>query len=348
MLAAYLRANGKVDPDSGRGQGRALEGDHLRLPQPAGEMNLSQPSAHAAPGRRRRATAEMNALRPLLLRPAKLSEVQIVADMPADALAPVAGGGRPAMLKVEIDVAAERAPGQGNRQAGKADPAAARGRLATESFVARAPAAVVEQEKATPGGVPPPPGKTPAATPLKLAHKRKTHVARPTPPGSAAFFCGHDVVLRPGLGLGPSPSSPLALDKTSVWKPEYPAGGGLPERAAAPGVAHGDPAAAKAKGGWPRTRRDGDISREEELAGTEGRHHRSQGLVTSIFHDHPLQGGGQAPSSCRSRTHRPRPSIMAFAAAVVTMIGLYPANCARLTGRPAPRRPTPHPGQGPG
>lgn len=146
MLAAYPRAaDGKLDPAS-EAKVERLKAITYACRNLRGEMNLSpaqrMPLLVAGGG------AEMNAFAPILAALAKLSEVQIVADMPADALAPVAVVGETRlMLKVEIDVAAER-----ERLAKEIDKlekqiAAARGKLGNESFVARAPAAVVEQEK---------------------------------------------------------------------------------------------------------------------------------------------------------------------------------------------------------
>ena len=92
--------------------------------------------------------AEIAEFAPILQTLAKLSEVQIVDDMPADALAPVAVVGETRlMLKMEIDLAAER-----ERLAREIDKlekqiATARSKLDNDSFVARAPAAVVAQEK---------------------------------------------------------------------------------------------------------------------------------------------------------------------------------------------------------
>jgi valyl-tRNA synthetase len=85
---------------------------------------------------------------PILQALGKLSEVQIVDDMPADAMAPVAVvGGARLMLKVEIDVAAERERLKKEIEKLEKQIAIAQGKLSNEGFVARAPAAVVEQEK---------------------------------------------------------------------------------------------------------------------------------------------------------------------------------------------------------
>jgi len=146
MLAAYPRADlARLDAAS-EARIERLKALTYACRNLRGEMNVSpaqrMPLLVAGGG------AEIAEFAPILQTLAKLSEVQIVDDMPADALAPVAVVGETRlMLKMEIDLAAER-----ERLAREIDKlekqiATARSKLDNDSFVARAPAAVVAQEK---------------------------------------------------------------------------------------------------------------------------------------------------------------------------------------------------------
>jgi valyl-tRNA synthetase len=77
----------------------------------------------------------------------KLSEVQIVDALPDSPAAVAIVGTTKLMLKVEIDVAAERERLSKEIARIEGEIAKAEGKLASESFVARAPAAVVAQER---------------------------------------------------------------------------------------------------------------------------------------------------------------------------------------------------------
>lgn len=91
---------------------------------------------------------QLQAYAPYLKALAKLEDVSIMVDLPeADAPVMLAGDFK-LMLKVEIDVAAEKERLGKEIARLQAEIAKANGKLNKESFVARAPAAVVEQEKA--------------------------------------------------------------------------------------------------------------------------------------------------------------------------------------------------------
>ena len=146
MLAAYPRADlSRIDPAS-EAKVERLKALAYACRNLRGERNVSpaqrMPLLVAGGG------AEIADFAAILQALGKLTEVQIVDEMPADAMAPVAVVGETRMmLKVEIDVAAEKLRLVKEIEKLETQIALARNKLNNEGFVARAPAAVVAQEK---------------------------------------------------------------------------------------------------------------------------------------------------------------------------------------------------------
>jgi len=115
-----------------------------------GEMNLSPAqrvpliiSSGIAAGD----AATLHAFSPYISSLAKLSEVQIVADLPSNDAAIAIVGAYKLMLKVEIDVVAERERLNKEITRLQNEIGKTQAKLSNASFVDRAPAAVVEQER---------------------------------------------------------------------------------------------------------------------------------------------------------------------------------------------------------
>jgi len=146
MLSAYPKADPLKFNEASENKAQQLKDLAYACRNLRGEMNLSpaQKVPLIACG-----NAEMlGKFAPYLKALAKLSDVQIVESMPDDANAPIAVvGDTRLMLKIEIDIAAEteRLTKEIARLEGEIVKATAK--LGNESFVARAPAQVVEQEK---------------------------------------------------------------------------------------------------------------------------------------------------------------------------------------------------------
>ncbi|OMG53859.1 valine--tRNA ligase [Azonexus hydrophilus] len=146
MLAAYPRADLSRLDETSEAKVERLKALAHACRNLRGEMNVSP--ALRMPLLVTGGGADIAEFAPILQALAKLSEVQIVADMPDDAMAPVAVVGETRlMLKVEIDVAAEKIRLAKEIEKLEKQISIAQGKLNNEGFVARAPAAVIDQEK---------------------------------------------------------------------------------------------------------------------------------------------------------------------------------------------------------
>jgi len=146
MLADYPKADPLKFNEASETKTQQLKDLAYACRNLRGEMNLSP--AQKVPLIANGNADVLKRCAPYLQALAKLSEVQIVDTLPEDANAPIAVVGEiRLMLKIEIDVAAEteRLTKEIARLEGEIVKAHAK--LANESFVARAPAQVVDQEK---------------------------------------------------------------------------------------------------------------------------------------------------------------------------------------------------------
>jgi len=145
MLQTYPKAdNSKIDGTASK-QIALLQELITACRSLRSEMNLS-PAARVPLIVSGDATT-LNTLAPYINGLAKLSEVQVVAELPEGDAAVAIVGNFKLMLKVEIDVAAERERLDKEIARLSNEITKAQAKLSNESFVARAPAAVVKQEK---------------------------------------------------------------------------------------------------------------------------------------------------------------------------------------------------------
>ncbi len=146
MLEVYPKAQPEKIDEKAEGWVALLKESVDACRSLRGEMNISP--ATKVPLIAAGDLVQLQAYAPHLKALAKLAEVEIVTDLP-EADAPVALAGEfKLMLKIEIDVAAEKERLGKEIARLEGEISKANGKLTNESFVARAPVAVVEQEKA--------------------------------------------------------------------------------------------------------------------------------------------------------------------------------------------------------
>jgi len=146
MLAPYPVADPKKVDEAAEAKMERLKAYVSACRNLRGEMNISpslRPPLIVVGDE-----GEVKEFAPILETLVKLSGISFAAEIPADALAPVAVvGATRLMLVVEVDRAAEQERLAKEIEKLEKQVAQAKGKLENESFVARAPAAVVAQEK---------------------------------------------------------------------------------------------------------------------------------------------------------------------------------------------------------
>jgi valyl-tRNA synthetase len=146
MQAAYPQANPDKIDEKSEAQVQQLKDLAYACRNLRGEMKLSP--AVRVPLIASGDSEQLARFTPYLKALAKLSEMQIVDTLPEDASSPSAVVGQTRlMFKIEIDVAAERERLAKEIARIEGEIVKAQAKLGNESFVARAPAVVVEQEK---------------------------------------------------------------------------------------------------------------------------------------------------------------------------------------------------------
>jgi valyl-tRNA synthetase len=146
MLQPYPQADPAKINESALGRIHALKDIVTACRALRGEMNLSP--ATRVPLLATGDTETLSDFSPYLVALAKLSGIEIMLEGLPDAEAPVAIVGEfRLMLKIEVDIAAERERLGKEIARMEAEIAKAEGKLANENFLKRAPDSVVEQEK---------------------------------------------------------------------------------------------------------------------------------------------------------------------------------------------------------
>ncbi len=144
MLQAYPVADSGTDEEA-TGQIALLQEMVNACRRLRSEMNLSP--AVRVPLVAAGNAATLETLAPYISALSKLSDVKIAEELPSDEASVAIVGSYRLMLKVEIDVAAERERLDKEILRMEGEIAKTEAKLGNESFVSRAPAAVVEQER---------------------------------------------------------------------------------------------------------------------------------------------------------------------------------------------------------